>query len=148
MALFQAFNISASGMTAERFRTDIIAENVANVNTTRTEDGSPYRRKLVTFAEKDNDSFHKLLTKTSHEAYGGNGVKVTSVLEDEETDYIMKYDPAHPDADENGYVSYPNVNIVTEMTDLIDASRGYEANVTAFNAVKAMAQSGLQVGKQ
>ena len=75
-------------------------------------------------------------------------MKVTRVLEDEETDYIMKYDPAHPDADENGYVSYPNVNIVTEMTNLIDASRGYEANVTAFNAIKSMAQSGLQVGKQ
>ncbi len=147
MALFQAFNISASGMTAERFRTDIIAENVANVNTTRTEDGTPYRRKIVTFAEKDDVSFKDVLSRTSR-SYGGNGVKVTRVLEDEETDYIMKYDPSHPDADENGYVSYPNVNIVTEMTNLIDASRGYEANVTAFNAVKSMAQSGLQVGKQ
>lgn len=148
MALFQAFNVSASGMTAERFRTDIIAENVANVNTTRTEDGTPYRRKIVTFAEKDDNAFHNVLANTSRAVYGGNGVKVTKVLEDEETDYVMEYDPAHPDADENGYVSYPNVNIVTEMTNLIDASRGYEANVTAFNAVKSMAQSGLQVGKQ
>lgn len=148
MALFQAFHISASGMTAERFRTDIIAENVANVNTTRTEDGTPYRRKIVTFAERDENSFHNLLANTSRRVYGGNGVKVSRVLDDEETDYIMEYDPAHPDADENGYVSYPNVNIVTEMTNLIDASRGYEANVTAFNAVKSMAQSGLQVGKQ
>ncbi|MBO5372475.1 MAG: flagellar basal body rod protein FlgC [Lachnospiraceae bacterium] len=147
MALFQAFNISASGMTAERFRTDIIAENVANVNTTRTEDGSPYRRKIVTFAEKDDVSFKDTLARTSR-YYGGNGVKVTKVLEDDETEYNMEYDPSHPDADENGYVSYPNVNIVTEMTNLIDASRGYEANVTAFNAVKAMAQAGLQVGKQ
>lgn len=147
MALFQAFNISASGMTAERFRTDIIAENVANVNTTRTEDGAPYRRKIVTFEEKTDNSFHNLL-RQARRSYGGNGVKVTSVIEDEENDYIMKYDPAHPDADENGYVSYPNVNIVTEMTNLIDASRGYEANVTAFNAIKGMAQSGLQVGKQ
>lgn len=148
MALFQAFDISASGMTAERFRTDIIAENVANVNTTRTEDGTPYRRKIVTFAEKDDTaSFKDTLARTSR-YYGGNGVKVTKVLEDEETDYNMEYDPSHPDADENGYVSYPNVNIVTEMTNLIDASRGYEANVTAFNAVKAMAQAGLQVGKQ
>lgn len=148
MALFQAFDISASGMTAERFRTDIIAENVANVNTTRTEDGTPYRRKIVTFTEKNDNSFRNVMARTSRQAYGGDGVKVSKVLEDDETDFIMKYDPAHPDADENGYVSYPNVNIVTEMTNLIDASRGYEANVTAFNAVKSMAQSGLQVGKQ
>lgn len=146
MGLFQAFDICASGMTAQRFRTDIIAENVANVNTTRTEDGTPYRRKMVTFAERDKDTFHTLFTNKTRR-YGGNGVKVAKVLDDEETDYIMKYDPSHPDADENGYVSYPNVNIVQEMTDLIDASRGYEANVTAFNSVKSMAQVGLQVGK-
>lgn len=146
MGLFQAFDICASGMTAQRFRTDIIAENVANVNTTRTEDGTPYRRKMVTFAERDKDTFHTLFTNKTRR-YGGNGVKVAKVLDDEETDYIMKYDPSHPDADENGYVSYPNVNIVQEMTDLIDASRGYEANVTAFNSVKSMAQAGLQVGK-
>lgn len=146
MGLFQAFDICASGMTAQRFRTDIISENVANVNTTRTEDGTPYRRKMVTFAERDKDTFHTLFTNRMRR-YGGNGVKVAKILDDEETDYIMKYDPSHPDADENGYVSYPNVNIVQEMTDLIDASRGYEANVTAFNSVKSMAQSGLQVGK-
>ena len=145
MALFQGFNISASGMTAERFRMDIIAENVANVNTTRTEDGTPYRRKIVTFSEKDTPSFGDSLSRAR--VYGGGGVKVTKVLEDTETDYMMEYDPAHPDADENGYVSRPNVNIVTEMTNLIDASRGYEANVTAFNALKSMAQAGLQVGK-
>jgi flagellar basal-body rod protein FlgC len=147
MALFQAFDISASGMTAERFRTDIIAENVANVNTTRTEDGTPYRRKIVTFSEKTDNTFRDVMAKTNR-FHGGNGVKVSKVTEDDETDYIMEYDPSHPDADENGYVSYPNVNIVTEMTNLIDASRAYEANVTAFNAVKGMAQSGLQVGKQ
>lgn len=146
MALFQAFDISASGMTAERFRTDIIAENVANVNTTRTEDGTPYRRKIVTFAEKNENSFRNVMARTSR-LQGGHGVKVSKVAEDDETDYIMEYDPAHPDADENGYVSYPNVNIVTEMTNLIDASRAYESNVTAFNAVKGMAESGLQVGK-
>ena len=145
MALFQAFDISASGMTAQRFRTDIIAENVANVNTTRTEDGTPYRRKIVTFAEKDLNSFGNMLAKTSRRIYGGDGVKVTKVAEDDTTDFIMKYDP---DADADGYVSYPNVNIVTEMTNLIDASRGYESNVTAFNATKAMAEAGLQVGKQ
>jgi len=145
MALFQAFNISASGMTAERFRMDIIAENVANVNTTRTENGTPYRRKIVTFAERETPSFGDYLSKAR--VYGGNGVKVTKVSEDTETDFMMEYDPAHPDADENGYVLRPNVNVVTEMTNLIDASRGYEANVTAFNAIKGMAQAGLQVGK-
>ena len=129
MALFQAFNISASGMTAERFRMDTIAENIANVNTTRTEDGTPYRRKIV------------------RAKFVGNGVKVSSVKEDTETDFIMEYDPSNPDADENGYVSYPNVNTVTEMTNLIDASRAYEANTTAFEAAKSIAQSGLSIGK-
>lgn len=146
MGLFQAFDISATGMTAQRFRTDIIAENVANVNTTRTENGDPYRRKIVTFQEKAVTPFSKVLQGTRQQ-YTGNGVKVVSVSEDTSTDYIMKYDPAHPDADENGYVSYPNVNIVTEMTNLIDASRAYEANTTAFDASKAIAQAGLQIGK-
>ena len=122
-----------------------IAENVANVNTTRTEDGTPYRRKIVTFAEKDSVSFDDMLSRAR--SYGGNGVKVTKVLEDNESDYIMSYDPAHPDADENGYVSYPNVNLVTEMTNLIDASRAYEANATAFTASKTMAMKGLEMGQ-
>ena len=132
MALFNAFNISASGMSAQRFRADIIAQNVANVDTTRTEDGEVYRRKAVVFTEK---------TVT------GTGVKVSSVYEDTESELKMVYDPSHPDADENGYVTYPNVNIVTEMTNLIDASRSLEANVTAFNASKAMALKGLEIGK-
>lgn len=146
MALFQAFDICASGMTAERFRTDVIAQNVANVNTTSTGDGTPYRRKIVTFQEKDITSFSDVLERTRN-AYVGNGVKVSKLTEDHETDFIMKYDPSHPDADENGYVSYPNVNIVTEMTNLIDSSRAYEANTTAFDATKTMAQAGLQIGK-
>ncbi len=79
-------------------------------------------------------------------SFKGNGVRVSTVSEDTETDFTMVYDPSHPDADANGYVSYPNVNTVTEMTNLIDSSRSYEANVTAFNAVKAMAQSGINVG--
>lgn len=146
MGLFQAFNISASGMTAQRFRTDVIAENVANVNTTSKADGTPYRRKIVIFETRPTTSFSKVLQGT-REAAIGNGVRVSSVVEDYESDFIMEYDPANPDADENGYVSYPNVNIVTEMTNLIDASRAYEANVTAFDATKAMAQAGLQIGK-
>ncbi len=146
MGLFQSFNINASGMTAERFRTDVIAENIANVKTTRAEDGEPYRRKIVTFGTKQVTPFSNVLART-RQAYLGNGVKVVSVTEDMEEDFIKTYDPSHPDADENGYVSYPNVNIVTEMTNLIDASRAYEANATAFEASKAIAQAGLQIGK-
>ena len=146
MALFQAFTISASGMTAERFRLDTIAENIANVNTTRTEDGAPYRRKIVTFAEKQVTPFTAYY-QTARARLVGNGVKVHSVKEDTETDFIMEYDPSNPDADENGYVSYPNVNTVTEMTNLIDASRAYEANTTAYEASKTIAQSGLSIGK-
>ena len=150
MGLFQSFDICASGMTAQRFRMDVIAENIANVSTTRTEDGTPYRRKIVTFTEKELNqgvaSFQNIL-KDSYKAYNGNGVKVSEVSEDYDTDFIMEYDPSHPDADENGYVSYPNVNTVTEMTNLIDASRSYEANTTAFEAVKSMAQSGISIGQ-
>ena len=146
MSLFQSFNINASGMTAQRFRMDVISENVANINTTRTEDGTPYRRKIVSFAEKDVTPFSKVLNNT-REAYLGNGVKVYSVSEDTKSDYIKKYDPSHPDTDADGYVSYPNVNTVTEMTNLIDASRSYEANVTAFQTSKAIAMKGLELGK-
>ncbi len=146
MGLFQAFNISASGMTAERFRTDIIAENIANVHSTTTESGKTYRRKIVTFETREVTPFSQFYSASRNQAIG-NGVKVRSVVEDYEHDFIMTYDPANPDADENGYVSYPNVNIVTEMTNLIDATRGYEANAAAFNASKSLAQTGLTVGK-
>ena len=147
MGLFQSFNISASGMTAERFRTDIIAENIANVNSTSTPDGGPYRRKIVTFSEREVTPFSQFYS-ASKNALVGNGVKVTKVTEDYETDFIKEYDPSNPDADENGYVSYPNVNTVTEMTDLIDATRAYEANTTAFQASKALAEKGLSIGKE
>ena len=146
MGLFQAFNISASGMTAERFRTDIIAQNIANVNTTSTKEGTPYRRKIVTFSEKNVTPFSQIYS-SSKKAAVGNGVKVSSVTSDYSTDFIKEYDPSNPDADADGYVSYPNVNTVTEMTNLIDATRAYEANATAFEASKSMAQNGLQIGK-
>ena len=146
MGLFQSFNRSASGMTAERFRTDIIAENIANVNSTSTPDGGPYSMKIVTFSEREVTPFSQFYS-ASKNALVGNGVKVTKVTEDYETDFIKEYDPSNPDADENGYVSYPNVNTVTEMTDLIDATRAYEANTTAFQASKAMAEKGLSIGK-
>lgn len=146
MGLFQSFNISATGMTAERFRTDIIAENIANVNTTSTPEGGPYRRKVVTFAEKSVTPFTKYYSD-ARSALVGNGVKVNRVTEDYESEFVMEYDPSNPDADENGYVTYPNVNTVTEMTNLIDSTRAYEANANAFEASKNMAKTGLQIGR-
>ena len=147
MGLFQSFDIAASGMTAQRFRMDTIAENIANVNTTRTSDGKPDRRKIVTFQEKKLNPVSFEDTLSYWRSFKGNGVRVSSVSEDTETDFTMVYDPSHPDADEDGYVTYPNVNTVTEMTDMIDASRSYEANVTAFNASKNMQLKALEIGK-
>lgn len=145
MGLFTSFDICGSGMSAQRLRSDIIMQNMANVSSTNTASGEPYRRKTVVFAEKSKLSFGDVLMSVS--GMTGTGVKVTSIVEDYETPMNMVYDPAHPDADENGYVTYPNVNIVAEMTNLIDASRAYEANITAFNASKSMAAKGLEIGK-
>ncbi len=126
---------------------DIISENVANANTTRTADGTPYRRKIVTFEEKGGQtSFSRILGKAAYShGYTGQGVKVSGVYEDNKTPMNMVYDPSHPDADENGYVTGPNVNIITEMTNMIDASRAWEANSTAFNASKSIAMKGLEM---
>ena len=147
MGIFSSFDINSSGLTAQRYRMDIISENVANANTTRTKDGSPYVRKVVTFAEKEGQTpFSRVLNK-SLDNYSGKGVKVSGVYEDNVTEMNMVYDPSHPDADENGYVTYPNVNIITEMTNLIDATRSYEANATAFDATKSMALKGLEMGQ-
>lgn len=145
MSFMDGMNVSASGMTAQRLRLDIISQNIANVNTTRDENGNVYRRKNVVFAEKDVTPFGDILMKTAGTA--GNGVKVTQVSEDRESAMRKVFDPSHPDADDDGYVTYPNVNVVQEMTDMIDATRSYEANVTAFNASKSMALKGLEVGK-
>lgn len=145
MALFTGMNINASGMSAERLRLDVISENIANANTTRTKEGGPYVRKNVIFTEKVSmaDSFGEVLNRTISGI--GNGVKVTAITKDTDTDMNLVYEPSHPDADENGYVLYPNVNIVTEMTDLIDASRAFEANTTAFEASKNVASRGLSI---
>ncbi len=148
MGMFDAFNVNASGLTAQRYRMDVISQNVANANTTRTEDGTPYVRKIVTFEEKQGSfgTFSSVFGSAS-ERFKSHGVKVSGTYEDKSTEGKMVYDPSHPDADENGYVTYPNVNIITEMTNLIDASRSYEANATAFDASKSMALKGLQMGK-
>lgn len=162
MGIFDSFDISASGMSAERYRMDIISQNMANANTTRTEDGTPYVRKVVTFQEKINvkeRNFSHMLDTAFSNLSGrplgyvnsaelsvqGKGVKIGGVYEDTWTKEVMAYDPEHPDADENGYVHYPNVNVITEMTNMIDASRGYEANQAAFEATKAMALKGLEM---
>lgn len=145
MGLFSSFDISASGMTAERLRYDTIAQNLANIDTTRSADGTPYVRKTVMFQEKQNMDFDSLLMTTIGQV--GNGVKVTSIVKDTSTAMKKVYDPSHPDADDDGYVLYPNINTITEMTNLIDASRAYEANVTAFNGSKSMVMTALDMGK-
>jgi flagellar basal-body rod protein FlgC len=145
MSAINGMDISASGMTAQRLRMDIISQNIANVDTTRDENGKAYKRKAVVFAEKDLAPFGDILMRTTGTV--GSGVKVTQIVEDNQSQMRKVYDPSHPDADEQGYVTYPNVNTVQEMTDLIDASRSFEANVTAFNATKNMMLKGLEVGR-
>lgn len=148
MGIFSAFNINSSGMTAQRYRMDIISQNLANASTTRTEDGTPYRRKVVTFEEKGSQTSFRHVLNTERDNYSGKGVRVGGVYEDKKTEMTKVYDPSHPDADEDGYVTYPNVSVITEMTNMIDASRAYEANATAFNASKAMAMKGLEMTGQ
>lgn len=147
MSVFGAMNVSATGMTAQSVRRDIISQNIANVNTTRDANGKPYKKKNVVFEEKSVTSFDMALDLSmGATGIGLDGVKVSKIVEDD-SEGRMVYDPSHPDADEDGYVTYPNVNVVQEMTDLIDASRAYEANVTAFNASKSMYMKTLEMGK-
>ncbi|WP_418790251.1 flagellar basal body rod protein FlgC [Phosphitispora sp. TUW77] len=147
MNLFNAFDISASGMTAQRMRMDLISENIANINTTRTEAGGTYRRKVAVFeARKPDNDFARILGKTIEQQKIGRGVRVVEINEDQ-SPFKMVYDPNHPDANEQGYVSMPNVNIVTEMVNMISATRSYEANVTAIQASKDIALRALEIGK-
>lgn len=143
MGVFSAMNVAATGMTAQQLRMDTIAENIANASTTRTENGEAYRRKMVVFTEKDTTSFDNILNGYMT-YYQPNGVKVTNIVEDQ-SDLRLVYEPDNPDANEEGYVEYPNVDTVTEMTNLIGSSRSYEAAVTSFNASKSMAMKGLEL---
>lgn len=143
--IFNAMDVAATGMTAQRTRMDIISQNIANVNTTRDENGNVYKRQTVVFEQNSNVTFDTVLSNKL-ESFQARGVKIAAIVEDT-TEGAMVYDPTHPDADENGYVTYPNVNTVTEMTNLIDASRSYEASATAFEAAKAMASKGLELFK-
>ncbi len=152
MNLFAAMDISASALTAERLRMDIISNNLANVNTTRTENGGPYRRQIPVFTPREADARHPFrpvrpsarLHRSS--VSSGMGVRVSAIIEDPSPPQL-RYDPGHPDADENGMVAMPNVHPVHEMVDLISASRAYEANVTAINAFKSMAMKALEIGR-
>ena len=142
MSVFGAMDVSATGMTAQQTRMDTISENIANVNTTR--DGNVYKRKTVVFEEKSYPSFSESLSMAN--GHIGKGVKVSQIVEDD-SEGNKVYDPSHPDADEDGYVTYPNVNTVTEMTNMIDATRAYEANVTVLNSTKGMALKALDIGQ-
>ena len=138
MGSFSSFDISASGISAQRTRMDVIANNVANAESTHTPEGGPYRRQVVTFRAVYEDAMGNRPVP--------GGVKVEGVTEDP-TDYRMVYDPGHPDADASGYVKMPNVNVVEEMVDMISATRAYEANVTALNATKSMIATAIEIGK-
>ena len=145
MSVFGAMDVSATGMTAQQLRMDTISENIANVNTTRGADGRPYRRKTVVFNEKSYPTFSESLSMANKHNIG-KCVKVTRIVEDPSEGRLV-YDPAHPDANEDGYVTLPNVNTVTEMTNMIDATRAFEANVTVMNSTKGMAMKALDIGQ-
>ena len=134
MSTFQALRIGASGLSAERLRMDTITSNISNAQTTRTEDGGPYIRKVAVFQEA-LDAKMKF-----------NGVKAVAI-QDDESDLRKVYDPTHVDADEEGYVTYPNVNILNEMADMIASSRAYEAIADTIDASKSMYTKALEIGK-
>lgn len=147
MSIFNTMNVSASGMTAQRLRMDTISQNIANINTTRTDQGGPYRRKTVVFEEiSSKDTFANMLNGYLKDYSNVGGVKVSKVTEDQ-SPFTSQYDPTHPDANSEGYVLMPNVNSLEEMTNLISANRSYEANVTAFNANKSMLAKALDIGR-
>ena len=147
MSFLSSFNISASGMTAQRLRLDVASENIANIETTRTEAGTPYRRKMVTLEAKE-DNFHTIMNRVIQRKNSSSnaGVVVSAITEDQ-TELKAVYNPEHPDANAEGYVLMPNVDLIKETTDAMAATRSYEANITAFNAVKLMAQKAMEIGK-
>ena len=151
MNLFNGLNISASGLTANRLRMDVVSSNIANANTTRGElvngDWMPYRRKTVELSQSGVSPFQqKLSSAISRGAGPVAGVSVSGIKEDQ-APFVQTYDPANPDADENGYVYSPNVDPIKEMVDMMSATRSYEANVTALNASKSMFMKALEIGK-
>lgn len=155
MAFLNTINIIGSGLTAQQLRLDIVSENVTNSQTTRTENGGgAYRRKMVVFQAKDGrDSFRAAMARAANGLApnsrvdpNAGGVRVTQIVDDPSP---MKrvYDPTHPDADEDGYVDTPNVDMVKEIADAMAATQAYSANVTMFNTMKTVVTDGLQIGK-
>lgn len=139
MKIFSAMEISASGMTAERLRMDLISNNLANVNTTRTDEGGPYRRQSAVF--------EAVYARTKGiNKFQGKGVRAVGIARDTNPPQLI-YEPDHPDANGEGYVAMPNINVINEMVDLITATRAYEANVTAVNAYKGMFLKALEIGR-
>jgi flagellar basal-body rod protein FlgC len=152
MGMFSSIGIAASGLTAERLRLDVIADNIANVNTTRTTEGGPFRRSRVIFRPRVEEPYWRspFLPRYLQDEVG-KGVRVAKVEKDYATNPRLVYDPTHPDAiktgPRKGYVEFPNVNIVNEMVDMIAASRSYEANSAVINATKAMFLKALEIGR-
>ena len=153
MAFLSTINIIGSGLTAQHLRLDVISENVTNINTTRTEEGGPYRRKVVVFQAMDGrETFRDVMARVQNGVVSNagqentGGVRVIEIAEDP-TDFKLKYDPTDPDANEDGYVELPNVDLVKEITDAMAASQSYSASVTTFNVLKSVISSGLEIGR-
>ncbi|HCM25241.1 MAG TPA: flagellar basal body rod protein FlgC [Treponema sp.] len=150
MGLFSSINIASSGMTAERLRSDVIADNIANASTTRTAEGGPFRRSRVILKPRTEQPYWRSpFLPDMLDGGAGKGVRVVTVEKDDAKPRLV-YDPTHPDAiksgERAGYVEMPNVNVVTEMVDLISASRAYEANASIVNGSKAMFMKALEIG--
>lgn len=145
MGFLNGLDIASSGMTAQRLRMDVISNNLANATTTRTANGGPYRKQMVVFEARSpqNADFKQILQDELKE-YGG--VRVQKVVEDQ-SPFRRVYEPSNPDADKEGYVNYPNVNVVSEMVDMISTTRSYEANVTTMNSIKSMAMKAIEIGR-
>jgi len=151
MSIFHAFNVSASSLTAQRLRMDVTAANIANAQTTRATidengDYEPYRRKMVTLQPQSNDFKSFLHRAQNNVSNRPNGVRVSGIIEDEAA-FKPVFDPTHPDANEDGYVNFPNVDPLKEMVDMMSATRSYEANITSLNATKDMLLKSLEIGK-
>ena len=151
MSFLSTLNIAGSGMTAQQTRLDVIAENITNASTTRTEAGGTYRRKVVVMqSQGGRDDFRAAMARAQRVSNAGytttGGVKITNIVEDQ-SEFKLVYDPTHPDANENGYVELPNVDMVQEMTDAMAASQAFNANVTVFNTLKSVIAKGLEIGR-